>query len=185
MADGFCLRETMETNHILIVGDVQTGKSMLIRRLMESCSLSRSGFITKVRQDNGMRLTHIYPVHCDPLIPSPYNLVGVSNGISRVGYPEVFDCLGTRYLEAEGSVILMDELGVMEENARLFQEKVLACLDGETPVLAAVKSKRGVPFLEQVKGHPRAAVYHITRENRETLYEALLPLVRQWEEKNK
>jgi nucleoside-triphosphatase THEP1 len=57
---------------------------------------------------------------------------------------------------------------------------VLEALAGERPVIAAVKEKK-TPFLDAVRESAGALVVHVTEENRETLFEQLLPLVRSWE----
>ena len=71
----------------------------------------------------------------------------------------------------------MDELGFLESRSPLFQRRVLEILDGDLPVLAAVKSQNGIPFLELVKAHPKTAVFHITPDNREELFSRLVPLM--------
>ena len=77
-------------------------------------------------------------------------------------------------------VIIMDELGFMESDAQAFRRAVLQTLDGETPVLAAVKNRMDVEFLRQVCAHPRAEVVPINPENREELFRTLLPVVSGW-----
>ena len=94
----------------------------------------------------------------------------------------MFDTLGREYLEdTQGcEVIVMDELGFMESEAYAFRSAVLRALDSDVPVLAAVKDKQGVPFLQQVRQHPQAEVFAINAENREELFARLLPLVKDW-----
>ena len=66
----------------------------------------------------------------------------------------------------------MDELGFLERDAHRFQEAVLAALQGDQPVLAAVKN-RNDPFLQAARGVPGVRVLYITRENREGLFRLL------------
>ena len=91
--------------------------------------------------------------------------------------------MGTAYLRDTRAcqVVLMDELGFMESNAHAFRRAVLETLDGEVPVLAAVKDRRDVEFLRQVCDHPRAQVFHIDLANREELFRTLLPMVKSWQ----
>ena len=97
-------------------------------------------------------------------------------------FPNVFDTLGSAYLQdtAACRVIVMDELGFMESEARAFRAAVLGVLDGEVPVLAAVKDRMDVPFLHQVCAHPRAEVVPIDTQNRDALFHRLLPIVKSW-----
>ena len=58
---------------------------------------------------------------------------------------------------------------------------VLCALDGETPVLAAVKPK-DTPFLRAVRGHENAELVFIDEQNRDALLEKLLPHILRWNE---
>ena len=57
---------------------------------------------------------------------------------------------------------------------------VLEALEGDIPVIAAVKHRFDVPFLNAVRAMPKAKRYTVTPESWEALYEELLPLLRQW-----
>ena len=110
------------------------------------------------------------------------NLVGTCNQKIHNVCPVVFDALGVRYLAAArpGGLIVMDELGFMEAEAEAFKQAVLHALGGDIPVLAAVKDRRDIPFLNAVCSEPKAALYTVTPENREALFAELLPIVKAW-----
>ena len=95
----------------------------------------------------------------------------------------MFDTLGAQLIESapEGGIILMDELGFPENDAKVFQSAVLCALDGDTPVLAAVKPK-DTPFLRAVRGHENAELVFIDEQNRDALLEKLLPHILRWNE---
>lgn len=174
--------------HILICGEKGVGKSTLIRRLVEEARLTVGGFCTKMDEnaEGAMRPIYIYPAS----LPTDQRKRGMENLVGRCGnfgrqkeiFPEVFNALGTAYLQSTPScqVIVMDELGFMESDAQAFRRAVLQTLDGETPVLAAVKNRMDVEFLRQVCAHPRAEVVPINPENREELFRTLLPVVSGW-----
>ncbi len=174
--------------HILICGEKGVGKSTLIRRLVEEAQLTVGGFCTKMDENAGevMHPIYIYPA----ALPMDQRQRGVENLVGRCGnfgrqkeiFPEVFDALGTAYLQNTRvcQVIVMDELGFMESEAQSFRAAVLHVLDGDVPVLAAVKDRMDVEFLRQVCAHPRAEVVPIDPENREALYRTLLPVVSGW-----
>jgi nucleoside-triphosphatase len=71
------------------------------------------------------------------------------------------------------SLILMDEIGFMESKAEVFCKAILKLLDGDIPVIAAVKEKN-TPFLDQVKSHPNCRVFYIREDNRNELFEEVL-----------
>lgn len=76
-----------------------------------------------------------------------------------------------------GQLLVMDEIGFMEACSPAFCQAILAHLDGEAPVLAAVKDMDR-PFLNQVRQHPNAQVFSITRENRDQLFVPILAFVK-------
>ena len=86
-----------------------------------------------------------------------------------------------RAFAMDPGIILMDELGFLENDARAFQSTVMRALDGETPGLAAVKPK-DTPFLRAVRGHENAELVFIDEQNRDALLEKLLPHILWWNE---
>ena len=104
--------------------------------------------------------------------------MGTCDSRRSVRYPEVFDRLGPPLLMS-GGLLVMDELGFLENDAHRFQAAVLAALDGSTPVLAAVKPK-DTDFLRRVRQHPHGEVFNITPESREALYQRLRSRILQW-----
>ena len=169
--------------HIVICGRRGVGKSTLIRRLLDENRRPVRGFVTRKEPMNeeGLCGVHIYPAANDFRIAKDENRVGFCLGRILSVNADVFDLLGSAYLEADnGEIIVMDELGIMETHAERFQRAVMRALDGEIPIIAAVKARCDAEFLNAVRDHPNARVYEITEENREELYEALLPVIREW-----
>ena len=170
----------MNKPHILICGERGVGKSTLLRRLLADDLRPLGGFVTKrlaVPDENGFYPIYIYPAALpeEERRSGRENLVGVCDGRSSRRYADVFDTLGTKYLAAPaGGVLLMDELGFLENEAAAFQAAVLRALDGDTPVLAAVKP-RDTAFLRRVREHPKAELFQIDESSRDGLYEALRP----------
>ena len=173
-----------EKRHILICGERGVGKSTLIEKLLAASSRPRYGFITKMRPagPDGFHPIYIHPA-ATPVEARAYaeeNCIGACD--SRTHRPNLaaFDTLGVQYIRAArpGGIIVMDELGFLEAKADKFTAAVLAALAGDVPVIAAVKSRTDVPFLNAVRAASRAEVFYITPENRDELYEKLLPRIR-------
>ena len=172
---------------ILICGEKGVGKSTLIRCLLDAADLRQGGFYTKKEFCANQPLHPVYIYSSD--LPEARRSRGAENLVGRCDesgcreiYPAVFNTLGVSCLEntTGKQVIVMDELGFMESSSYAFCQAVLKALDGDIPVLAAVKAGCDVEFLLKVRSHPQAEVVQITPENREELYHLLLPVVRGW-----
>ncbi len=173
-----------EKRHILICGERGAGKSTLIEKLLQACPRPRYGFVTKMRPagPDGFHPIYIHPAG-QPLaqrVCTDANCIGVCDSRTHRPHAEVFNGLGVRYIQAArpDGIIVMDELGFFEARAQAFTAAVLNALAGDVPVIAAVKSRTDVPFLNAVRAAPLAEVFYITPENRDALYEALLPRMR-------
>lgn len=168
--------------HILLTGEIGAGKSTLARRLLAHSERPLYGFVT-VRfapDPAGIARTCIYPANTTERICSKDNIVGYHDGKTPAAFPAVFDSLGVQLLQSpQGGLLLMDELGFYESAAPVFQREVLRALSGGTPVLAVVK-QRQTAFLDEVRAHKNARLFTVTAENRDALYEELLPYVLKW-----
>ena len=78
----------------------------------------------------------------------------------------------------------MDEVGFLENDARVFQSTVLRALDSETPVLAEQIALQltQAGLLRAVRGHENAELVFIDEQNRDALLEKLLPHILRWNE---
>ena len=170
--------------HILICGKRNSGKTELLERLLAVCRIPVYGFSTGIvnTRPDGYHEIYMFPAGRTNGPLTSDNHIGDCNMSERTVYPEVFDTLGVRLLDAKpDGILVMDEIGFMETEAKRFCARVLEALDGEIPVLATVRD--GTPqteFLDRVRNHPKGRVYSVTRENVERLYAELLPVVESW-----
>ncbi len=172
-----------ERKHILICGEVGVGKSTLIQRLLAQNTLPLYGFITKKLDpdENGFHPIYIHPAGARERRFDEENLIGTCDRRIHNINLDVFNTRGVTYLQATpGGIILMDELGFMEAKAEAFTRAVMKALDGDVPVVAAVKARFDIPFLDAVRAHPNTILYRITIENRDDLFSELLQIVRGW-----
>ncbi len=163
--------------NLLITGPRGVGKSTLLCRLIKAWGLPVSGFITKRISGDKEDRTYIYPAALpeEMRVSGKNNLLGAcASGHLTYSCPEIFDSLGVAYLSDPnpGGIIIMDELGFMENEAKDFQKAVFSCLEGERPVAAVIKDK-STPFLNSLRSLPGVRVITVTEENREELYKSL------------
>lgn len=173
-----------ERPHILICGGRGAGKSTLIRRLAALSALPVSGFITERLSPDatGFHPIYIHPAGAARREYSQANLIGRCDSRTHDVDLAVFDGYGAELIAPRpGSLIVMDELGFMEAGAERFTERVFGALDAtDRHVLAAVKARYDVDFLNRVRAHPNAALVQLTPLNREAAYEELSAMVLRW-----
>lgn len=184
------VQDRKEARHILICGKRRVGKSMLINRVLEDTDRPVYGFLTKASapDENGVRHVYMYPAGNssttdDPKERTRDNHIGDTCGKVLSVNTEVFDRLGVSLIHKadRDGILIMDELGFMEENANDFRSAVLAALDSDIPILAAIKdTDKDCSFLEAVKNHPNTELLMIDKENRDELFRHVRDRVRTW-----
>lgn len=179
------IKKTEGRPHVVLQGEKGAGKSTLIRKLAMELKWSPSGYLTRTVMNNekGYREIYMYPASYiydpgdqDMIAAAEGKLCGTAMNKVKEAYPEVFDTYGTQLIHsaADKQLIIMDEIGFMEEKAECFKKAVLSAFDGDTPVLAAVKTKDKIsPFLEAVRSHRNARLIEVDETNRDEVYEQL------------
>lgn len=168
--------------HALIIGARGVGKSTLIRRVLQELNRPLFGFETKketaLADERSGSPVYIYEAGKEHLQTGD-NLVGYCLNRRSTPIPSGFDRYAPKLLTpiADGCIVEMDEIGFMESKSEAFCRAVMTLLDGNAPVIAAVKDK-DIPFLEAVRAHPNARCFHITPENRDALYFEVLEFMK-------
>lgn len=160
--------------HLFLTGRKQVGKSTLLRRLMDACSLDCAGFETRAFFLDGERRG--FTLHGRVEMP-PYEndcvcCVRTAQRMS-VPVPPVFEENGVsilqRSLQSPAPFILMDELGKLECSAQAFCDQVIACLDGDKHVIGVLQQCDS-PLTASIAAREDVRVVTVTPENREDLF---------------
>lgn len=168
--------------HALIVGNRGVGKSTLIRRVVNELNVTISGYETR-KEDSLADEIKGSPVYIyeagKPHEQKPENLLGYCKGNHPKIEEHAFDRAAYLISGAKiaGDLVVMDEIGFMEDSSELFRAQIMRQLDGNTPVIAAVKNKE-TKFLTSVKTHPNCRCFLITEDNRDELVAEVLSFVR-------
>ena len=169
--------------HALITGAPGSGKSTLIHRVLEELKLPVWGYESKkepaLADSEGMIPVYLYEIG-RPHLQTGENLAGCCNG--RGAHPNLaaFDRFAPKLSAPvpENTLVVLDEIGIMESKSEPFTQAILALLDGDAPVIAAVKSKH-TPFLETVRSHPKARCFYLTPENREETFRQVVAFLKE------
>jgi nucleoside-triphosphatase len=163
---------------LLITGNPGSGKTTLIRKVVERLPLSlAAGFYTEEIRQGGAR--------------KGFGLVSLSGkrgvlahvdirGPRRVGRYGV-DVQGfERFIEGipfdEAELAVVDEIGKMECLSARFREMIRELLQSGRPLLATI-ARRGTPFIEGLKKAPGARLLELTERNRDTLVDEVFALL--------
>ena len=166
--------------HVFLTGEVQVGKSTALRKFLAETRVPVDGFVTEFDSRGNKR--KLYLIHFDSefgKIEQRKVAEMLPNGFKV--YPDVFDDFGAHCIDSAGKqrMILMDELGRMEEFAPRFTAAVMRRLDGNKPIIGVVKMRES-PFLDAVRAHPNVEVMMVTKENRNEIPEQLAHKLGVW-----
>lgn len=168
--------------HLFVTGEVQIGKSTVLRKVVRALGVPVRGFQTYFIGDRRGPGRALYMAETgDAQEADDARVVARFAGSKPTAYPERFDAIGCALLlrarQGDG-VIVMDECGRLERDARLFQRAILGTLDGTKPVLGVV-AQNGNEWTERILAHPNVQVFTVTSENRDELPAALLKKIKE------
>lgn len=159
--------------HILIVAHSGSGKRDLMKQIIFHLDTPLFGYQTvkedSLADDEKGSPIYIYEIG-KPRIRSSENLAGWCLNHHATTFPEAFDRFAPKLYDPVPAdhLIVLDEIGPMESKSPAFCEAILKLLDGDTPVLAAVRDK-DTAFLNTVRGHPNCKCFHLTPDSREEI----------------
>ena len=162
--------------NIFLTGDIQVGKTTMIKRILRETGLRYGGFATipYYKKDilRGFMLNSLNPQERNEAAA----VIGYNSEGSWKAVPEMFDEFGSEIIrdsmQGDLQVIIMDELGFFESEAAVFQATVHACLDAAIPVLGVVKAK-STSFLDSVRARKDTSVLTVGTVDREMVYQQL------------
>lgn len=154
---------------LVIVGCSGSGKSTAIRRMLKYVDRPIWGLWSEklpAAEDTPAPVyLHSYR---EPIRYTQENRIGICRNRHAESFPAVFETLGVKTLRQipEGSLVLLDEIGVMESQALRFQEELFRLLDGAYDVIVAVRDKH-TPLLDAIRSHPKVTCVTAEEANRE------------------
>jgi len=169
--------------NVLITGRPGVGKTTVIRRVLEKLNGRPGGFTTQEIRRGGRRVGFSIRAvdtgqegilaHIDLSGPHRVGPYGVNTAdMERIGVAAL-----NRALKRD-DVIVMDEIGRMENYCHSFQAVVLRALDSPRDVLGTLQM-RSTPFLNRIRRREDVVIQTITRQNRGAMPMLLIDLLKE------
>lgn len=170
---------------LFLTGDIQIGKTTALNKALRSGSGSGgssdcgdcggvAGLVTYggPAKADGTRDVYLKAWGAPDAYDDDHRICERLSPSGRKAYPEVFETTGAAILRealaAKPELIVLDELGVFEENCAAFKAAVFECLSSSIPVLGVLK-KAASGFLDEVREAAGVEVLEVTRENRDSV----------------
>lgn len=152
--------------NIFITGLPGSGKTTLIKEIVEELNLAAGGFYTSEIRERGQRkgfkiitLDGKEGILAHTNIKSPYRVSKYKINIrdlEKIGVESI--------LKKENKICLIDEVGLMELYSKKFRKAVLAVLNSHNMVLGTIMLKSN-PFCDKIKERKDTKVFYLTKEN--------------------
>lgn len=159
--------------HLFLYGESGAGKSYAIQSALKALHIEPKGFNTrKVHSVNkSWRLEFCFGAGS--------GTVAENDGTGLTIYPARFDAAGVAALSdvKAGDVVVMDELGRMESEAKLFRAEVLDTLRKPCRVIGVCKDE-DIPFMREVRETPGVRIMPMTVNTRQEMFRIVRDFLR-------
>lgn len=163
--------------NLFLTGKIGVGKSTLLMNIIEKIDLSIGGYITE-REFEGH--TKIFTIRSLYNYIEKYPIAKINNKtLNKYIFEENFRYPITSTLDKSlknRDLIVMDELGFMEENIEPFTSKVFEILDSNKFVLGVLKDY-DCQFLNSIRARDDVFVLEVTKGNRDFIYHDIINIL--------
>lgn len=167
--------------NLLLTGKPGVGKTTVIQKVLTRLDREAGGFTTQEIRRAGTRVGFSIRAvdsgqegvlaHIDISSPHRVGKYAVNVGdMERIGVAALIRAIRS------GSLIVMDEIGRMENFCVSFQQAVLQALDAPQDVLGTLQM-RSTPFLNDIRERPDVTIRLVTSQNRDGLPDRLVALL--------
>ena len=163
--------------NLLLTGKPGIGKTTLIKRILDECTLRAGGFYTQEIRENNTRLgfkiialsgqmgilAHVDSKSRHAVGKYRVNLAD----IETVAVKSIFEAF------EQNELIVIDEIGKMELFSDKFKKAVLMALDSQKPVLGTITLAPS-SFTNKIRESREVEIFWVTRNNRELIFKRIL-----------
>lgn len=155
--------------NVFLTGEINCGKTTIIDEFLSDYKGKIVGFKTVKEKTHLDDYYGIYMLNINDTNQkfTSVNKVGECNkDKSLICYKDVFEKLGINALKdyKSSDMIIMDELGVLENKCELFQQIVHMCLDSNVNMLGVIK-QRNSSFLDNIRNRKDVNIIEVSKAN--------------------
>ncbi|KNF08756.1 putative nucleosid triphosphatase [Gottschalkia purinilytica] len=166
-------------NNLFLTGEKGIGKSTILKRVLNNCSMSIGGFMTLRNIEEDIYNKKVFMIYSLNDESRKHNIATITFKDNK-NHIEInkdsFDIGIVSILKEDlnnSDLIILDELGFMESECFEFQKTIYDILDSSKPVLGVIKDY-DCEFLDNIRNRIDTNIIKVTKENRDNLVESIL-----------
>lgn len=166
--------------HILITGKPRTGKTTLIKRIIDVCGTACGGFYTEEVIEKGSRAGFLIRTTegeegllAKKGLPSPFRLgkYGIDvQSLDRIGVKAVEDALKNK------KIVVIDEIGKMELFSERFKDIMLKVLDSDRKLVGVIHLAEW-PYLNAIRGRSDVVLLEVNGRNNDEVFKKAVAFI--------
>ena len=165
-------------NNLLLTGKVGVGKSTILKEVLEKLNLSMGGYVTERSVKNHIKTFTIRSLYngIEKHNIAKINTIDYSKKIFINTFETVILSILDKSLEGR-DLIVLDELGFMENDIDTFTSKVYELLDSEKIVFGVLKDF-DCQFLNAIRSREDVIIVKNKEENRNTILDEIIEILK-------
>lgn len=165
-------------NNLFLTGQIGIGKSTLLKKIIEKINLSIGGYITEKTIKDSIKIFTVRSLY-NGIEKHTIAKIYTKDASKKV-FVNSFNSIAASVLHMSlkyRDLIVLDELGFMENDINSFTSKVYELLDSNKVVFGVLKD-HDCEFLNNIRKREDTLIIKITKENRDKILEDIISILK-------